>query len=154
MARVFVTGSSDGLGKMAGELLIQQGHKVVLHARSAARADETRKKVAGADDIVVGDLSSITETKSVADQVNRLGEFDAVIHNAGIGYREPKLIKTVDGLPQLFAVNTLAPYLLTALITMPKRLVYAETPLHRRSTRSTLHHHDGDQAPWHLRLAN
>jgi NAD(P)-dependent dehydrogenase (short-subunit alcohol dehydrogenase family) len=130
MARVFVTGSADGLGKMAAELLIEQGHKVVLHARSAARAEETRKKVGGAEHIVVGDLSNIAETKSVADQVNRLGRFDAVIHNAGIGYREPKLVKTVDGLPQLFAVNTLAPYLLTALITMPKRLVYLSSGMH------------------------
>src|ERR1700737_1217474 len=81
MARVFVTGSADGLGKMAAELLIEKGHKVVLHARSAARADETREKIAGAEDIVVGDLSSIAETKSVAEQVNKLGGFDAVIHN-------------------------------------------------------------------------
>jgi NAD(P)-dependent dehydrogenase (short-subunit alcohol dehydrogenase family) len=73
MPRVFVTGSADGLGKMAAGLLIEQEHKVVLHARSAARADETRKMVAGAEDIVVGDLSSIAETKSVADQVNKLG---------------------------------------------------------------------------------
>jgi NAD(P)-dependent dehydrogenase (short-subunit alcohol dehydrogenase family) len=130
MARVFVTGSADGLGKMAADLLIEQGHQVVLHARSAARADETRKKVVGAEDVVVGDLSSIPETKSVADQVNKLGRFDAVIHNAGIGYRESKLKKTADGLPQLFAVNTLGPYLLTALITMPKRLVYLSSGMH------------------------
>jgi len=133
MARVFVTGSADGLGKMAAELLIEQGHKVVLHTRSAARADETRMKVGkigGAEHIVVGDLSSIAETKSVADQINSLGDFDAVIHNAGIGYREPKLVKTVDGLPQLFAVNTLAPYILTALITMPRRLVYLSSGMH------------------------
>jgi NAD(P)-dependent dehydrogenase (short-subunit alcohol dehydrogenase family) len=130
MARIFVTGSADGLGKMAAELLIEQGHQVVLHARSAARADETRKKVVGAEDVVVGDLSSILETKSVADQVNKLGRFDAVIHNAGIGYREAKLEKTADGLPQLFAVNTLGPYLLTALITMPKRLVYLSSGVH------------------------
>jgi NAD(P)-dependent dehydrogenase (short-subunit alcohol dehydrogenase family) len=130
MARVFVTGSADGLGKMAADLLIEQGHQVVLHARSAARADETRKKVVGAEDVVVGDLSSISETKSVADQVNKLGRFDAVIHNAGIGYRESKLEKTADGLPQLFAVNTLGPYLLTALITMPKRLVYLSSGMH------------------------
>ena len=130
MARVFVTGSADGLGRMAAELLIQQGHQVVLHARSAARADETRKKVAGAEGVVVGDLSSIAETKSVADQVNKLGRFDAVIHNAGIGYRETKLEKTADGLLQLFAVNTLGPYLLTALITMPKRLVYLSSGMH------------------------
>jgi NAD(P)-dependent dehydrogenase (short-subunit alcohol dehydrogenase family) len=67
MARVFVTGSADALGKMAAELLIEQGHKVVLHARSDARADETRKKIAGAEDIVVGDLASVAETKSAAD---------------------------------------------------------------------------------------
>jgi hypothetical protein len=67
MARVFVTGSADGLGKMAGELLIEKGHKAVLHARSAERADETRKKVVRAEDIVVGNLSSIAETRSVAD---------------------------------------------------------------------------------------
>jgi NAD(P)-dependent dehydrogenase (short-subunit alcohol dehydrogenase family) len=64
MTRVFVTGSADGLGKMAAELLIEQGQKVVLHARSAARADETRKKVGGAEHIVVGDHSNIAETKS------------------------------------------------------------------------------------------
>jgi hypothetical protein len=96
-------------------------------ARPQRRADETRKKVAGADDIVVGDLSSIAETKSVADLVNRLGEFDAVIHNAGIGYREAKLVKTTDGLPQLFAVNTLAPYILTAL--SPCRSGWCTCPL-------------------------
>ena|SRR5882724_524347 len=50
MARVFVTGSADGLGKMAAELLIEQGHEVVLHSRSDARADETRKKIAGAEE--------------------------------------------------------------------------------------------------------
>jgi NAD(P)-dependent dehydrogenase (short-subunit alcohol dehydrogenase family) len=65
MARVFVTGSADGLGKMAAELLIEQGHTVVLHARSAVRADETRKKVSGAEEIVIGDLSSVAQTKSV-----------------------------------------------------------------------------------------
>jgi NAD(P)-dependent dehydrogenase (short-subunit alcohol dehydrogenase family) len=68
--------------------------------------------------------------KSVVDQVNKLGQFDAVIHNAGIGYQEPKLVKTVDGLPQLFAVNTLAPYILTALITLLKRLVYLSSGMH------------------------
>src|ERR1700693_5422085 len=101
MARVFVTGSADGLGKMAAELLIEHGHKVVLHARSAPRADEIRKKVPGAEHVVVGDLSSVAETKSVADQVNRLGRFDAIIHNAGIGYREPTLAKTAGGLRHL-----------------------------------------------------
>jgi NAD(P)-dependent dehydrogenase (short-subunit alcohol dehydrogenase family) len=131
MARVFVTGSADGLGQMAAQLLIEQGHGVILHARSEQRGKEALAAVPGAESVVIGDLSSIAQTRSVAEQVNRLGSFDAVIHNAGIGYREPRRTATEDGLPQVFAVNTLAPYILTALIEKPKRLVYLSSGLHQ-----------------------
>lgn len=131
MARVFITGSSDGLGRMAAELLLKQGHKVVLHARNEQRAAVAMRLVPGAEAIVIGDLSSITQTCGIADQVNALGVFDAVIHNAGIGYREPRRIETEDGLSHLFAVNSLAPYILTALIARPKRLVYLSSLLHK-----------------------
>ncbi|MGA3103713.1 MAG: SDR family NAD(P)-dependent oxidoreductase [Terriglobales bacterium] len=131
MARVFITGSSDGLGRMAAELLIEQGHKVVLHARSEQRAKEALAAVSGAETVVIGDLTRIAQIRGVAEQVNKLGLFDAVIHNAGIGYREPRRIATEDGLPHLFAVNTLAPYILTAVIERPKRLVYLSSGLHR-----------------------
>jgi NAD(P)-dependent dehydrogenase (short-subunit alcohol dehydrogenase family) len=131
MSRVFITGSADGLGQMAARLLVAGGHRVVLHARHAARAREAMIAVPGADDAVTGDLSSITETKAIADQVNALGAFDAVIHNAGIGYRERERSATADGLPRVFAVNTLAPYILTALIHKPKRLVYLSSGMHR-----------------------
>jgi NAD(P)-dependent dehydrogenase (short-subunit alcohol dehydrogenase family) len=131
LARVFITGSSDGLGRMAGELLLQQGHQAVLHARNQKRAEETRAAVSGAEAVVVGDLSGIAQTKRVAEQVNELGPFDAVIHNAAVGYREPRRSETEDGLPQVFAVNTLAPYILTALIHRPKRLVYLSSGLHQ-----------------------
>jgi NAD(P)-dependent dehydrogenase (short-subunit alcohol dehydrogenase family) len=129
MARVFITGSSDGLGKMAADLLIEQGHKVVLHARNEARAKQASIAVPEAEAIVIGDLSSIGQTKDVAAQVNALGEFDAIIHNAGVGYREPKRM-TEDGLPHVFAINTLAPYILTASIKKPKRLVYLSSGMH------------------------
>jgi NAD(P)-dependent dehydrogenase (short-subunit alcohol dehydrogenase family) len=129
MARIFITGSSTGLGLMAGELLAEQGHEVVLHARSDSRAKDTRKALPDAE-VVVGDLSSIAAMKSVAEQANRLGPFDAVIHNAAVGYREP-LRKTADGLPHLFAINTLAPYVLTALIEKPQRLIYLSSGMHR-----------------------
>ncbi len=56
----------------------------------------------------------------MAEQANKLGRFDAVIHNAGVGYRETPH-KTADGLPHVFAINVLAPYVLTALIEKPKR---------------------------------
>jgi NAD(P)-dependent dehydrogenase (short-subunit alcohol dehydrogenase family) len=131
MARVFITGSSDGLGLMAAQLLVEQGHSVVLHARNQQRADETQKTLPEAESVVVGDLASIAQTRHVADQVNQLGTFDAVIHNAGIGYREPRRIVTEDGLSHLLAVNTIAPYILTALIAPPKRLVYLSSGLHQ-----------------------
>jgi NAD(P)-dependent dehydrogenase (short-subunit alcohol dehydrogenase family) len=136
MARVFITGSSDGLGRMAAQLLIEQGHKVVLHARSEERGRDALAAVPGAETVVVGDLSSIAQTRAVADAVNKLGAFDAVLHNAGVGYREPRRNATEDGLPQVFAVNTLAPYILTALIQRPKRLVYLSSGLHKSGDES------------------
>jgi NAD(P)-dependent dehydrogenase (short-subunit alcohol dehydrogenase family) len=136
MARVFITGSSDGLGRMAAALLIEQGHKVVLHARSEQRGEEALAAVPGAETVVMGDLTSIAQIRGVAEQVNKLGSFDAVIHNAGIGYRESRRIATEDGIPHLFSVNTLAPYILTALIERPKRLVYLSSGLHRNGDAS------------------
>jgi NAD(P)-dependent dehydrogenase (short-subunit alcohol dehydrogenase family) len=130
MARVFITGSSDGLGRMAAELLIEQGHKAVLHARNEQRGRDAMSAVRGAETVLIADLSSIRQTKNLADEANALGSFDAVIHNAGVGYREPTREATEDGLPTVFAVNTLAPYILTALIRRPKRLVYLSSGLH------------------------
>jgi NAD(P)-dependent dehydrogenase (short-subunit alcohol dehydrogenase family) len=130
MARVFITGSSDGLGLMEARMLVSKGHKVVLHGRNRQRADEARSKVRGVQAAVVGDLSSIAETKALAEQVNELGAFDVVIHNAGI-YRDPRGSRTIDGLPQIFAVNSLAPYMLTCLIKRPKRLIYTSSGLHK-----------------------
>jgi NAD(P)-dependent dehydrogenase (short-subunit alcohol dehydrogenase family) len=147
MARIFITGSSDGLGRMAAQLLIEQGHTVVLHARNELRAQETKAAVPKAEAVVTGDLSSIAQIRKVADQVNALGVFDAVIHNAGIGYREPRRIATEDGLPHVFAVNTLAPYILTALIERPKRLIYLSSGLHRGGD-SSLNDLAWNDRPW------
>jgi NAD(P)-dependent dehydrogenase (short-subunit alcohol dehydrogenase family) len=130
MARVFITGSSDGLGLMAAQLLVETGHAVVLHARNRQRADDTRRKLPGAEAVVTGDLASLAETRALADQVNRLGRCDAVIHNAGVGLRE-RLVRTAEGVPQVFAINVLAPYVLTALVERPKRLVYLSSGMHR-----------------------
>ncbi|TXN15106.1 SDR family NAD(P)-dependent oxidoreductase [Methylobacterium sp. WL122] len=130
MARIFITGSSTGLGLMAGQLMIEQGHEVVLHGRDARRSDTALREASGAVGVVTGDLSLMCGIREVAEQVNRLGRFDAVIHNAGVGYREPRRIDTEDGLPHVFAVNTMAPYLLTVLIERPERLVYLSSGLH------------------------
>ena len=103
MPRVFITGSADGLGRMAAQLLREQGHAVVLHARSEERAKEALAAVPTAETVVTGDLSSIRQSRRVADQVNALGRLDAVIHNAGVGYKQPERIATEDGLPREFA---------------------------------------------------
>jgi NAD(P)-dependent dehydrogenase (short-subunit alcohol dehydrogenase family) len=147
MARIFITGSSDGLGRMAAQLLIQQGHSAVLHARNQQRARETLAAVPKAETVVVGDLTSIAQTRKLADQVNALGAFDAVIHNAGIGYREPRRVATEDGLPHVFAVNTLAPYILTALLERPKRLIYLSSGLHKNGDPS-LNDLAWENRPW------
>jgi len=134
MSRVLVTGSTDGLGLMAAKLLAGQGHQVTLHARDEARAAVARAALPGAEGVLEGDLSSMAGMRRVAAQANDAGRYDAVIHNAGIGYREPHRVETSDGLERLFAVNVLAPYLLTALVTPPRRLVYLSSGMHRGGT--------------------
>ena len=79
---------------------------------------------------MTGDLSSIRQTRELAEHANTLGPFDAVISNAAVGYRERKRIETEDGLCHLFAINSLAPYLLTALLETSKRYVYVSSGLH------------------------
>ncbi len=130
MARVFITGSSEGLGLMAGRLLVDQGHAVTLHARNEARARAAKAELPLAEAVLVGDVSTLAAMRELADQANQHGRFEAVIHNVGIGYREPKRVETVDGLSQLWAVNVLGPYVLTALMLRPDRLVYLSSGMH------------------------
>ncbi|WP_149539476.1 SDR family NAD(P)-dependent oxidoreductase [Siccirubricoccus phaeus] len=132
MSRIFISGSSTGLGMMAADLLASQGHEIVLHARTAARAETARKELPEAKAIVIGDLETIVGAKNVAAQVNALGRFDAVMHNAAVGYREGHRL-TADGLPHVFAINTLSAYILTALVERPKRLVYLSSGMHHHA---------------------
>ena len=130
MSRIFITGSSDGLGVIAARALIDQGHTVTLHARNAQRAKDALSQIPGAAGCLVGDLSSISSTKNLAAEANKSGKFDVVMHNAGLGYKE-QWRETSDGLGSVFAVNSLAPYMLTCLMERPKRLVYLSSGLHR-----------------------
>jgi NAD(P)-dependent dehydrogenase (short-subunit alcohol dehydrogenase family) len=129
MSRVLITGSAQGLGLLAGRQLIAADHEVVLHARNPTRARAASAAAPGASGVVVGDLASIEQTRQVAEQANASGRFDAVIHNAGVSL-EPQRVETVDGLAHVFAVNVLAPYLLTALIDRPGRLVFLSSGMH------------------------
>lgn len=128
--RIFITGSTDGLGRAAAQALIDDGHQVVLHARSRERATAFGALASRAAGIVVGDLRSAVETRQVADGVNALGRMDAVIHNAGV-YATSGRAPTAEGHAAILSVNTLAPYLLTALIERPDRLIYLSSGMHR-----------------------
>ena len=131
MSRVFITGSSDGLGLLAAKLLIEQGHSVVLHGRNPSRSGDALVAASGAERAITGDLSTVAGAKTAADEANKLGPFDAIIHNAGIGYRQTQRVETEPGVPDIFAVNVLAPYILTALIERPKRLIYVSSGMHQ-----------------------
>ncbi|MFE5839913.1 SDR family NAD(P)-dependent oxidoreductase [Arthrobacter sp. NPDC056493] len=123
MARIFITGSAGGLGLNAARALMQQGHDVVLHARNTSRladAGAVREQAVGT---VVGDLADLAETVRVAEQAGEYGPFDAVIHNAGV--------YSGNG---IFSVNTVAPYVLTALMARPRRVVYISSGMHRSGT--------------------
>ena len=120
MARVFITGSTDGLGRAAANTLLDDGHEVVVHARNGNRLAVLHDLPDRGTIAVVGDLSDLEETRDVADHVNRIGRMETVIHNAGV----------IRG-HQILPVNVVAPHLLTALIERPRRLIYLSSSMHR-----------------------
>jgi NAD(P)-dependent dehydrogenase (short-subunit alcohol dehydrogenase family) len=146
VSRVFITGSTDGLGRGAAAALMGDGHDVVLHARTPERAAALSGLAPGAAGVVIGDLASAAQTRALADQVNRIGRMDAVIHNAGV-FLEPSRSATPEGHAKTLAVNTLAPYMLTALIDRPPRLIYLTSGLHYTAAGS-LRDIDWTGRPW------
>lgn len=125
MAKIFITGSSDGLGLLAARMLIEQGYEVILHARNTERAKDVKNLLPKAKTVLIADLSDMEATKQLAKEVNALGRFDAIIHNAGV-YQASK--------PLIFRVNVLAPYILTTLIKRPKRLIYIGSNMHSQGS--------------------
>ncbi|MCI1020140.1 SDR family NAD(P)-dependent oxidoreductase [Microbacterium sp. C5A9] len=115
MALIFVTGTSTGLGLSTATVLAADGHDVVVHARTAARIP-----TGPWSGTVIGDLADQAQTIDVAHAANAYGRFDAVIHNAG-ALRAPEAVP----------VNTLAPYILTAVMITPGRLIYLSSSMHR-----------------------
>jgi NAD(P)-dependent dehydrogenase (short-subunit alcohol dehydrogenase family) len=121
MARVFITGSADGLGQLAAKALIMQGHQVLLHARDEKRALYALYNAPGAAGVVTGDLGNIEQSKQLTTKINALGSFDAIIHNAGVYRASSK---------EILAVNVLSPYILTCLVQRPERLIYLSSDMH------------------------
>lgn len=122
VSRIFITGSTDGLGLATARSLLANGHDVIVHARSIQRLEAIHELLTQGARAVTGDLSVLTELTNLADQVNCLGPVDAVIHNAGVG---------VDAGRQILPVNVIAPYVLTALITRPTRIIFLSSGMHR-----------------------
>ena len=118
MALVLVTGASTGLGLATVRQLADAGHDVVLHARNPGRLTDQgiRDRVR---DLAYADLGELDQTVRLAEQINGIGQFDAVIHNAGV----------IDG-PSVFAVNIVARYVLTALLTPPRRTIVLSSSTH------------------------
>lgn len=130
MSRILITGSTDGIGRATAAALQDGGHDVVVHARTTQRLSAVKDLISRGASSVVGDLAHLDEVRGIAEQANRLGEFDAVVHNAGI----------VDG-PALLPVNVVAPYVLTALIPA-SRLIYLSSSMHHGG------HPDLSHADW------
>lgn len=122
MARIFITGSADGLGRNAAEDLMGQGHQLIVHARSEARLEAVSDLIDRGAYAVSGDLSDPEQVRALAARLNELGRMDAVIHNAGAGIGSGEI---------LLGVNVVAPYLLTALMERPDRLIYLSSSMHR-----------------------
>jgi NAD(P)-dependent dehydrogenase (short-subunit alcohol dehydrogenase family) len=120
MTRILITGGADGLGRAAAETLLGEGHDVIVHARSRDRLSAVRALLDRGATGVAGDLADVEQVRAVAEEVDSLGRLDAVIHNAGV-YRGAAVLP----------VNVVAPYVLTALIRPPQRLIYLSSDLHR-----------------------
>ena len=119
MSRILITGSADGLGRLTAETLQQQGHHVIVHARNPDRAETLRPLTEQGADLVVGDFANRDEVRRIASELGDEAPLDAVIHNVGVWSGR-------DVMP----VNIIAPYLLTALLPLPERLVYLSSGSH------------------------
>ncbi|MFD5635625.1 SDR family NAD(P)-dependent oxidoreductase [Streptomyces sp. NPDC127077] len=126
MSRILVTGSADGLGRAASDALLSAGHDVVVHARDERRAAAVQDLVGRGAALVVGDFTDRDAVRRIAAELDAAAPLDAVIHNAGVW----------SG-PAVMPVNIIAPYLLTALLRGPRRLVYLSSGSHYQGFPST-----------------
>lgn len=114
---ILITGSTDGIGKLAAEKLAHVGHEIYLHGRNEEKltkliAEMKVKTGNGQIDGFVADFSSLESVKQMSDEVlSKLTKLDVLINNAGV-YKSAKATND-DGLDLRFVVNYLAPYLQT-----------------------------------------
>ena len=138
---VLVTGATDGIGKETARALARNGARILVHGRdprrTTATCEELRTGGAMAEP-VVADLSSLSEVRALADEVrSRTDRLTVLVHNAGVFMKQRQL--SPDGFELTFAVNHLAPFLLTALLrglltdSAPARVVTVSSVAHQRA---------------------
>lgn len=140
---IFITGSTDGIGKQTALELARRGAHVILHGRSESRCIAAQQEIsalvpASRVDYATGDLSSLQEVRTLADGLLRnFPRIDVLLNNAGVFMTERKL--SADGHEMTFAVNHLAPFLLTHLL-LPRLTASADG---RVVTVSSIAHRNG-----------
>lgn len=132
VSRILVTGSTDGLGRRTAESLLSAGHHVIVHARNQDRAATLAPLMNRGADLIVADFTDRDAVRRVAAGLNDRPPLDAVIHNVGVW----------SG-PAVIPVNIVAPYLLTALLPLPRRLIYLSSGSHFGGQPSSL-----DRVDW------
>jgi len=121
MAVIGITGATDGIGRATAQVLLAEGHRVLVHARSRERGEPILQALGGDVALLVGDLARLDDVHGLADQVREHGPVDAWVHNAGVWVRGSTSRTSADGYEMTFAVNVLAPHLLTHLLSTELR---------------------------------
>lgn len=134
MGRIFITGSTRGIGAETARQLIDLGHEVVVHARNEARREEALERFPDAHAVVVGELDSLISTSALSTKANEFGPYDVIIHNAGVGGGVAQRAQTEDGFERIFHTNVIAPYMLTAHMELPRRMIFLTSGLEANGT--------------------
>lgn len=135
-----LTGASSGIGKTAALGLARLGATMVLVCRDRGRGEAARSEIGAAATgappaLELADLASLREVRELADRLSDLPKIDVLVNNAGLVIAKREL--TVDGMEHTFALNHLAPFLLTNLLlpklesSAPARVVTVASTAHR-----------------------
>jgi NAD(P)-dependent dehydrogenase (short-subunit alcohol dehydrogenase family) len=138
---VLVTGATDGIGEELARGLVERGVRVIVHGRSAERAEAAVERVGGGE-VAVADLASFAQVRALVEDIGRrFGTLHGLVNNAGIGYgtAPARGSRTEDGHEPTWQVNFLSAFLLTmglrdALTAGRGRVVHVSSGVHSSGT--------------------